>query len=173
MTTGQIVRVLTDVDKRLERLESWGGGGGAITLLLEDNLETTAGLGTYNNARRASFDAGSLEYIRWALTTRVSAPITVTLVWSTTSTNTGKVAWNVVYRIAGPGGAVPGSDTTLPTQVSTGNHTQYALQTTKFVIPAVAGATGNGVLVVQVQRDATHASDTYNADAYLYGVNLG
>lgn len=26
MTTGQIVRVLTGVDKRLERLESWGGG---------------------------------------------------------------------------------------------------------------------------------------------------
>lgn len=27
MTTGQIVRALTGVDKRLERLESWGGGG--------------------------------------------------------------------------------------------------------------------------------------------------
>lgn len=174
----EMVQRIAALERRAATIESLESGPsmGNIDLTLDDNLARTAALSTRNNARRAIFDPATLEYIRWSMTlpadTRSNTAITVTLVWATTNANTGKVAWNVLYRLAAPGSAVPGSDTTLATIVSAGNHTQNVIQTTTFTIPASSSVAANGVLVLQVQRDAAHAGDTYTKDCELYGVNV-
>ena len=94
----------------------------------------------------------------------------ITLFWTSTAGTAGTVRWRVYMRAAGDDAPLDNStidNFTLPDTLLAQSD-MHAVSATR----TPTNAAGGGVLVITVQREASHVDDTLNADARLIAIRL-
>lgn len=90
--------------------------------------------------------------------------------WLPSSTNTGTVRWGMEYTWANIGAAYGNSAIIYAEQAGSGTTNFHQLA--EFSDISGTGKTSSSMLIVRFFRDATHANDTYTADALLLEVDF-
>ena len=88
--------------------------------------------------------------------------------WAPSNTNTGVVRWGIEYVYAKGYEQQAFGNTSIIyiEQAATGTTKQHQITETADPGITVSGLETDGLLVCRIFRDATHANDTYNADAF-------
>jgi hypothetical protein len=141
------------------------GAGGPTQLEMPTNFQNESVL---------QFSPSSLNKATW----KVAIPnnwdgstVTATLMFTTTSTNTGGVTWGVRGFVVASGGAIDGTWGTTSTVTTPPNGTSLTMTYTSGTTVALGGSTfGGRVAYIEVSRDGAASADTQTAWAGLSAV---
>jgi len=92
--------------------------------------------------------------------------VIVNIIWGPADTDTGNVKWDVKYNLVDDGDNIATAATTLTLLQAGPGVTEQRVTTGDFTIPG-ASILKSTLINLQVERNGSDGTDTYNNDAYL------